>query len=115
MSSMNRGDVFEAVLDPTKGSEQGGTRPAIIVSREIINENSPVVIIVPVSGKENHSRIYPSQVEIRSGDGGLRKDSVAMCEQVRAISKTRLTKGLGHLPNPVIVKINAALRIALDL
>lgn len=112
---MIKGDVYEAALDPTEGSEQGGTRPVVIVSRDIINQNSPVVLIVPLSKREIHPRIYPSQVEIRAGDGGLSKDSVAMAEQVRAIAKTRLKKGLGHLPNPVIVKINAALKIALDL
>ncbi len=112
---MTRGDVYEALLDPTKGSEQGGTRPVVIVSRDAININSPIVVIVPLSKRENHPRIYPSQVEIRSGNGNLSKDSVAMGEQVRAISKERLTKVIGHLPNAVIVKINAALKIALDL
>ena len=112
---MIRGDVYEAVLDPTKGSEQRGTRPVIIVSRDAINQNSPIVVIVPVTGRENSVRVYPSQIEIRAGDGGLRKESVAMGEQVRAISKTRLTKQLGHLPGPVMAKLNAALKIALDL
>jgi mRNA interferase MazF len=110
-----KGDVYEAVLDPTQGSEQGGTRPVVIVSRDAINHNSPIVVIVPLSKRENHARIYPSQIEIRAGVGGLRKDSVAMGEQVRAISKTRLTKSIGHLPSPVIAKLNAALKIALDL
>jgi len=110
-----KGDVYEAALDPTEGSEQGGTRPVVIVSRDAINQNSPIVLVVPLSNRENHTRIYPSQVEIRSGDGGLWKDSVAMAEQVRAISKTRLKKALGHLPNAVLVRINAALKIGLDL
>jgi mRNA interferase MazF len=70
---------------------------------------------VLVTGRENCTRVYPSQIEIRAGDGGLRKDSVALGEQIREISKTRLTKQLGHLPVPVMAKLTAALKIALDL
>lgn len=112
---MIRGDVYEADLDATRGSEQAGTRPVIIVSRDAINQNSPVVVVVPVTGKENKKTIYPSQAEIREGDGGLRKNSIALCEQVRAIAKTRLSKSLGHLSGTTMVKINAALKITLDL
>jgi mRNA interferase MazF len=72
-------------------------------------------VVVPVTSKENRKAIYPSQAEIRAGDGGLKKDSVALCEQVRSISKARLTRGLGHLSNSAIVKIDAALKITLDL
>ena len=43
-----RGDVFSARLDPTEGSEQAGTRPVVIISRDSINANSPVVVVVPV-------------------------------------------------------------------
>lgn len=112
---MIRGDVYEAALDPTKGFEQRGTRPVVIVSRDAINQNSSVVVVVPVTGKENCARVYPSQIEIRAGEGGLRKDSVALGEQIRAISKARLAKQLGHLPVPAMAKLNAALKIALDL
>jgi mRNA interferase MazF len=110
-----RSDVYEAALDPTKGSEQRGTRRVVIVSRNAINQNSSVVVVVPVTGRENCTRVYPSQIEIRAGDGGLRKDSVALGEQIRAISKTWLTKQLGHLPVPAMAKLTAALKIALDL
>jgi mRNA interferase MazF len=113
--NMRRGDVYEAVLDPPKGSEQSGRRPVVIVSRDAINQNASVVVVVPLTGKENRKAIYPSQAEIRAGDGGLKKDSVALCEQVRAISNARLTKSLGHLSNSAVVKIDAALKIALDL
>jgi mRNA interferase MazF len=87
----------------------------IIVSRNAINQSSPIVVIIPITGRENNVRVYPSQIEIRAGDGGLSKDSVAMGEQVRAISKTRLTRQLGHLPASIMAKLNAALKIALDL
>jgi mRNA interferase MazF len=109
-----RGDVYEAALEPAAGSEQRGTRPVVIVSRDAIRI-ARVIVVVLVTGRENCTRVYPSQIEIRAGDGGLRKDSVALGEQIREISKTRLTKQLGHLPVPVMAKLTAALKIALDL
>lgn len=44
---MERGEVYDARLDPVEGSEQGGTRPVVIVSRDAINAYSPVVLAVP--------------------------------------------------------------------
>jgi mRNA interferase MazF len=110
-----RGDVYQAILSPTKGSEQSGVRPAIIVSRDAINKSSPVVIIVPLTDRRHKDRLYPSQVEIESGEGGATKDSIALCEQVRAISRTRLIKNLGHVSDATIARINAALKNTLDL
>lgn len=112
---MQRGDVFLAVLDPTQGSEQAGTRPAVIVSRNAINEHSSVVIIVPVTGLENKSVIYPSQFVLKGGEGGLTKDSVVLGEQVRAISKARLRRRLGNLSASRVHALNEALKIAFDL
>jgi mRNA interferase MazF len=112
---MIRGDVYLAVLDPSQGSEQAGTRPVIVVSRDAINKFSPVVVIVPLTSRANKNRLLPSHVEIKMGEGGLTVDSVALCEQVRAISTTRLTKVLGHLSAITISQLNGALKIALDL
>jgi mRNA interferase MazF len=110
-----RGEIYQAELSPTQGSEQSGTRPVIVISRDALNAVSTVVIVVPVTGRENKRRIYPSQLEIRARDGGLTKDSVALCEQTRAISKTRLKKRLGILSNRTIALLNSTLKITLDL
>lgn len=113
---MRRGDVYVAQLDPTVGSELAKARPVVIVSRDAINASSPVVIVVPVTSRSNKARLYPSHVELKSGEGGLKVDSVALCEQVRAISTERLNgTPIGQLPRPKIAQINASLRIALDL
>jgi len=112
---MKRGDVYQTDLNPTVGSEQAGVRPAIIVSRDAINASSPVVIIVPLTSRSNKKFIYPSQVEMRMNEAGLTADSVVLCEQVRAISRTKLKKHLGHVTNQRMAEINAALKIALDL
>jgi mRNA interferase MazF len=111
----SRGDVFFAVLDPTRGSEQAGTRPVAIVSRDSINHNSPVVICIPFTDLTNCSRIYPSQILVKKGVGGLAKDSVALCEQVRAITVARLKTLIGRLDRQAMAAIDERLKIALDL
>ena len=104
-----------ARLDPQEGYEQAGSRPVIVVSRDSINQYSPVVVIVPVTDRNHKQRDYPSHVVLKAGDGGLSKESVALGEQVRAISTTRFLRQIGHLAPQSITQIGAALKIALDL
>ena len=111
---MKRGEVYDAYLDPAEGSEQRGTRPVIIVSRDAINEASPVVLAVPCSAyRQQH--VYPSQVLLRAAEGGLDRNSVAMAEQVRAIDKRRMGRLRGTLSEAVSKRLDRALLIALDL
>jgi mRNA interferase MazF len=112
---MLRGEVYQANLDPTAGSEQGGTRPVLIVSRNALNVNAPIVIVVPLTSRENKRRLYPTHVELTAGEGGLTKDSVVLCEQVRAISKDRLTKKIGQVSPQRMSSVDAALKISMDL
>jgi len=107
--------VYLANLDPTEGSEQGGQRPVVVMSRDAINQSSPVVIVVPVTDMNNKKRIYPSQVVLKAGEGGLKIDSVALGEQVRAINVTRFATRLGQLAPHSIIAIGAALKVSLDL
>lgn len=112
---MRRGEVYDARLDPTEGSEQAGIRPVIIVSRDAINASSQVVIAVPCTTYRLGKRIYPSQVLVRSPDGGLEQDSVALGEQIRTLAKTRFLRLRGVLSSSTLAQLNQALLIALDL
>lgn len=112
---VKRGDVYWARLDQTEGSEQAGTRPVVIVSRNAINENSPIVVIAPTTAHSPKKRLYPSQVLLRRGEGGLPNDSILLGEQIRAISKSRLSNYLGRLSSSKVTEVSAALKIALDL
>lgn len=112
---MKRGEVYNARLDPTEGSEQAGNRPIIIVSRDAINASSSVVIVVPCTTYPPQQHIYPSQVLIQAPDGGLSADSVALGEQVRALAKTRLGSLRGVLCASALEQLNQALLVALDL
>lgn len=110
-----RGDVFSARLDPTEGSEQAGTRPVVVVSRDSINANSPVVVIVPLTDASNVKRTYPSHAFLPKGSGGLKTDSVAKTEQVRAIQVSRFVGYYGRLDKDAVARIDEAIRITLAL
>jgi mRNA interferase MazF len=107
--------VFVALLDPTKGSEQAGARPVIVVSRDAINHNSSVIVCVPCTNLANCKRIYPSQLLLKKGTAGLPLDSVAMCEQIRAVTVGRLQRYLGRLDASSLRTLEERIKIALDL
>lgn len=112
---MNRGDVYDARLSPTEGSEQAGIRPVVIVSRDAINRNSPVVVVVPLTEAANVKHSYPNNVFIAAGEGGLSLDSVALGGQVRAMAVSRLLRRRGVLERETMQTLDRALRITLDL
>src|SRR5436309_1685263 len=112
---MRRGEVYDAVLNPTRDSEQAGFRPVIVVSRNALHDALSTVIAVPFTSYQQERRIYPSQVLVHAPDGGLAVDSVALCEQVRALAQSRLTRLRGALSDSAMEQVDRALRIALDL
>ncbi|MEG4168050.1 MULTISPECIES: type II toxin-antitoxin system PemK/MazF family toxin [unclassified Microcoleus] len=112
---MRRGEVYDADFEPVQGSEQGGTRPAIIVSNDAINASSQVVLVVPCTNYRPPRRIYRSQVLIIAPDGGFDRDSIALGEQVRAVAKVRLLRRRGTLSESTVQQLDSALSIALDL
>ncbi len=110
-----RGDVFSARLDPTEGSEQAGTRPVVVFTRDSINANSPVVVVIPITDASNVKRLYPSHAHLPKGSGGLKQDSVAKAEQIRAIQLSRFVGYYGRLDTTAMERIEDAIRITLAL
>lgn len=104
---IQRGDVFLVNLDPVIGSEVGKTRPAVVLQNELANRTSPTVTVVPLSTRVE--RVFPFQVLIPAGEGGLARDSKALCEQIRTLSIKRLLQPLGSLPSERLEEIRAAL------
>ena len=104
---MNRGDVVWVALDPTLGSEVGKTRPAVVLQNELANRSSLTVTILPLSSKLG--RIYPFQVRLEAGEGGLPKASKVMCDQVRTVARERIRGQLGSLNRDRLQAIRQAL------
>ncbi len=113
---MIRGDIYQANLDPTEGSEQSGKRPVVIVSRDGINRSSPVVVIVPLTKFSSTKKIYPSHFVLKATkNNALKLDSIVKCEQIRAIAKSRLVNKIGSLSIKDLKEIDLALKIVLNL
>ena len=114
-SKMRRGDVYNVRLDPVEGSEQGGFRPIIVVSRNSINNSSPTVLTIPCTTYRPGKRVYVTQVLIYAPEGGLSADSIALAEQVRILSKSRFGDYRGSLSIASMEQISTALALAMDL
>jgi len=109
--------IFIASLDPTKGSEQAGSRPVLVISREKINQLLPVVNVIPLTSRKSAERvIYPNEVLLPTGAAGLRVDSIALCYQIRTLDKSCLERDWGELDDVSLRReILAAIRFQLDM
>ncbi|GAB1612387.1 MULTISPECIES: type II toxin-antitoxin system PemK/MazF family toxin [Bacillales] len=111
---MRRGDVYLADLSPVTGSEQGGTRPVVIIQNDTGNRYSPTVIVAAITGKINKAKI-PTHVEIEAAKYKLDRDSVILLEQIRTIDKKRLKEKLTYLSDAKMKEVDSAIAISLNL
>lgn len=79
---VKRGEVFYADLSPVVGSEQGGTRPVLIIQNDVGNRHSPTVIAAAITSRLDKNRM-PTHINIRGETCGLAKDSVVLLEQMQ--------------------------------
>lgn len=114
---MKRGDIYQTQLLPRSGSEQRGKRPVIIISHDAFNKtpNWRSIIVIPISTSTSQARRSPTAISLPAGNGGLRKDSVALCHQITTLDRTKLTKKWGSLSKNLISQVEIGIRNALDL
>jgi mRNA interferase MazF len=109
----SRGDVVMVNLDPTIGHEQGGQRPALVVSADAMNRSpAGLVIVAPITGSD---RGIPAHIKVSSPEGGLTKPSVIMADQIRTISRRRLARRLGVVSSTTMRQVEDCLKLVLDL
>lgn len=111
--TIKRGEVYKVNMDPTTGSEIRKQRPAVIISADSINKVGSVVVVCPIT--DAFLKSSPIHIEIPEGEGGLTKDSVAHCGQIRAVDAQRLGNKLGDLERQTMAKVSMGIRNALDL
>ncbi|MEW6227585.1 MAG: type II toxin-antitoxin system PemK/MazF family toxin [Bacillota bacterium] len=92
-----RWKIFWANLDPVVGSEQSGRRPVLVVSAEEVNQNLPIVTVLPLTSVGPARRVYPTEVCLSGEVTGLPRDSLVMAHQIRTISKRRLEEECGSV------------------
>ncbi len=112
--TVRRGDIFYADLSPVVGSEQGGTRPVLIIQNDTGNKHSPTVIAAAITSQTGKARL-PTHINICGGSVGLSKDSIILLEQVRTIDKRRLREHMGKLDEGTMALVDDAILVSFGL
>jgi mRNA interferase MazF len=108
-----RGEIYNVDLGHSIGHEPAFTRPAIVVSADVLNNGvGELVVIVPIGSAFYGLR---SHVEIEPGNSGLDHPSYARCDQLRVISTQRIVARRGIATADEVHAIDQALRFILDL
>ncbi len=94
MARVLRGDIYWADLNPTRGHEQGGLRPVLVLSHDVFNQRSGTVITVAITSQPQRAG-FPLSFEIRSVK--LPKRSWVKTNQIRTLSTQRLGRRLGRV------------------
>lgn len=99
LMAIKKWHIYHANLEPVIGSEQGKSRPVLVVSEDFLNNLLNCVNIIPLTSRKTGRVIYPNEVLISSGEGGITNDSIALCHQIRTIDKRRLSRAYGEISN----------------
>ena len=111
-----RGDIYFVDLHPTKGREQAGRRPVLVVSSDAVNRQPLVVTVVVGTDAKNVPRDYPVNVRATAADTGLSHDTVFLCFQIRSLDPARFSSApAGRLATPRMAEVAMAMRLVLEL
>lgn len=111
--TIRRGDIYYAELNPVIGSEQGGTRPVLIISNNTGNRFSPTVIIAAITSRSKKGKL-PTHFCL-DGIAGLPADSIILFEQIRTIDKKRLKERMAQLDEQSMEEITSSLLISIGV
>jgi mRNA interferase MazF len=108
-----RGEVWLADLGITRGHEQGGTRPALVISEAAINEApSALVTLIPITSRY---RAVSSHIVVVPPEGGVTRRSRILCDQIRMVTQERLHRRLGTLDRVTLDEVELWIRVLLGL
>ena len=112
MKEIKRGDIYYCDLSPTKGSEQNGQRPVLVIQNDKGNLHSPTVIVAAFTTKTKKN--LPTHVEVKSVYK-LKDMSLLLLEQIRTVDKKRLSTFVGSVNQGELKQIEKAVNISLGL
>jgi len=113
MREPSRGEVWLVDLNPTRGHEQTGTRPGLVLSVDLFNHGpAGLVVMLPIS---TVAKGIPFHVELNPPEGGLKQKSFVKCEDVRSVAKDRLLRRYGMVSLRTMAAVEDRLRILLNL
>ena len=108
-----RGDIYIANLNPFRGSEQGGTRPVLVLQNNDGNYYCPTLIVAPLSSKLKKTDL-PTHFLLEKG-GGLATDSIVELEQIKTIDKSRVKRYVGKITLEQMSGVEDAIRESLGM
>jgi len=111
---LHRGSVVLVDLEPTRGHEQRGTRPCLVVSDPAVAaaQRFPLICVVPLTTAPGHGVLYPS---LAAGKSGLKRPSHALLEQIRSIDKRRVLRIYGTITADELAAVDEGLLLYLGL
>lgn len=107
-----RGDIYFVRLDNRTGSEQSGTRPAVILQNDVGNSCSPTLIVATLTSKTEKKATQPTHCLVEPE--GL-EPSIVQAEQIFTIDKSRVKRFVGHLTPEEMGRVDDAVKISLAL
>lgn len=108
-----RGEIWQVDLAPTRGHEQSGLRPALVISVDEFNYGpAGLVVVLPVTRRDRGIALH---VRIEPPEGGVEQASVILCDQIRCVSQERLRRCLGRVSAATLREVEDRLRILLGL
>jgi len=103
---MKQGEIWLANLDPIEGSEQAGFRPVVIISGNVLNDNTKVVWCCPITTKikryHNNLILLPTEIN------GLKEESEVLTLHFRSLSKSRLKQKVGKISHNEILLVHSS-------
>ncbi len=113
MAKPRRGEVWLVDLNPARGHEQAGKRPALVISVDLFNSGpAGLAVVLPVTTKDKK---IPLHVKISPPEGGVKETSFIKCEDIRAVSTERLLARLGEVSQNTMAAVEDRVRILLGL
>ena len=119
---IHRGEIYFVDLDPTRGHEQRGRRPVLVVSADAINQQPLVITVVLGTSAANVHRDYPVNVRVPAAESGLEQDTVFLCFKLRSLVHRRFLSTSSSYPRPAgqlsderMADVDRAIRLTLAL
>jgi mRNA interferase MazF len=113
VKEIKRGEIYWVDWNPSRGSEQSGLRPALIIQNNVGNKYSPTTIVAALTTAME--KPYPFTVKVKAKESGLPKDSVVNLSQIMTVDKTRLNDKCGELNETKMLEVNEAIKASLGI
>ena len=115
MNEVQRGEVYMVKPDPSNvGKEILKQRPCVVVSSSIVNINAGIVVVCPITEGVGVSASM-IHVPLEKGEGGMKKDSIILCEQIKAVDDERILEKTGNIRAEIMQQVDSALIAILNL